>query len=315
MPYIRTDLTNSITESLGVKLISPDLFLSTKELFYGGSPIQYSMIVILCLATGISSVVLYKIKETSSIRNASVVAAVSGALTLFLIYAGILSVLQPQIHNFGTSVRYAIPFLLGISPAVLMLTYQAFKISEKKLFTQLLSILSALAAIQFTPQAIARIHQARECGSTLAFSNLACNRNYRAYNMAVLHGAQSQIPEQTPEVDKVSRWQSHVPEGEALIAWINAPFYLDFTRNKIFEVDISGLDNPWAYLPRASYVMWEYNGFATRSLRQLNSEAINAPLYDRRIAEKTLDFINFLNKVDKELVYVDLNTKIYKISQ
>ena len=314
LPWIFTLLSNlhlmsggigsEPTESLSIELFSLSSLFSGKESAYGGKPFQYSTLVFLCLAAGVGSLFLFRSEERHLSRKVSIAATASGGITLFLIYTGTLSVLPPEILNFRTSLRYSIPFLLGIAPAILMLSYLLIRDKYKNSFGILLSMLSILAVIQFAPQTNARIRQALNCGSTLAFSELACDPSYRDYNDTVF----------LSDGSDVARWQNFIPEGEALIAWINTPFFLDFARNPVFELDISGLDNPWVHLPDASYVIVEYNAPATHSLQQLEIEAASAPLYERRIAKKTIRFLSFLNKVDKELVYRDETVIIFKLS-
>jgi hypothetical protein len=61
--------------------------------------------------------------------------------------------------------------------------------------------------------------------------------------------------------------QRAVPLGEPLIAVVNAPFWLDFRRNPIHDVELAGLAVPWARVPDGRYVIWEHAGPATPQLR------------------------------------------------
>ena len=189
-----------------------------------------------------------------------------------------------------------------------LLTYQQLHRQGHSAVGAILAVLVAAIAFQFAPQTNARIKQALACGSTLAFSAAACTPHYRSYNDAVLKNENAQTPMQT----LVALWQNYIPEGEPVIAWVNAPFYLDYRRNQIFEIDISGLANPWARIPAATYVIWEYQGYATRPVPQLQQQANFDPLYDRNIAKKTLVFIELLAKSEKELIYMDDNVRIFK---
>jgi hypothetical protein len=65
--------------------------------------------------------------------------------------------------------------------------------------------------------------------------------------------------------DRVAQFQALVPPGASMLAWIAAPFYLDFNRNSITDVDLEGLTNPWASIPAVNHVLWSYRGMAIRS--------------------------------------------------
>ena len=83
------------------------------------------------------------------------------------------------------------------------------------------------------------------------------------------------------------------------MVWINTPFYLNFKRNEIIEIDIVGLDNPWAIFPSAKYMILEYNSFATRSIKALNYAAKNDSYYDKKNAIRTLNYITKINDMIK----------------
>ena len=65
------------------------------------------------------------------------------------------------------------------------------------------------------------------------------------------------------------------------MTWTNAPFYFDFKRNEIIDISIGGFDNPWTRFPSGEYMIWEYNGFATRSIEDLQNIANNGFLIDK----------------------------------
>ena len=102
------------------------------------------------------------------------------------------------------------------------------------------------------------------------------------------------------------------------MVWINTPFYLDFKRNKIFEIDINGIGGPGAVFPTAKYMIWEYNSFATRKIKALEHIAKNAALFDRKDSIKTLEFIRNIQKLSKknkiELIKDDGSAVIFKIN-
>jgi len=82
--------------------------------------------------------------------------------------------------------------------------------------------------------------------------------------------------------------QGDVPPGEAALAWISAPFFLDFARNKVFVVSEGGLTGPkFDWLDSASpeeagrrlqaldvrYVLWQRQGLGVKSEADLTELA------------------------------------------
>ena len=60
---------------------------------------------------------------------------------------------------------------------------------------------------------------------------------------------------QEPEQETVKALQEKVPAGETILAWINAPFYLDYKRNRIIDIDPAGIGNAWAGVLEARYLI------------------------------------------------------------
>jgi len=79
------------------------------------------------------------------------------------------------------------------------------------------------------------------------------------YNRGVLDG---------PERENVRAIQEKVPPGEPVLAWVNTPFYLDYKRNRIYDIEPAGIGNPWATVPPARYLILDYDGYATRSTEE-----------------------------------------------
>ena len=124
-------------------------------------------------------------------------------------------------------------------------------------------------------------------GSELAFSWLAPDPDYLEYNRQVLYGDVRQ---------KVARAQAAVPAGETLVAWINAPFYLDYARNRIADVQPgSGLTAPWSKIPEAHYFIWQYKGYANIDPDTYREEMAEAPDLTRRYSAARLSITEQLD--------------------
>ncbi len=147
----------------------------------------------------------------------------------------------------------------------------------------------ALASLgAFLPSAYRRAQQAARSGSQLGFSWLAEQPDYLAYNHRVLFGSERQ---------RIAAIQAKVPRGETLIAWINAPFYLDYRRNRIIDAEVGGLSNSWAFVPRARYIIWDYAGYATIDDESLIENTQSVGAMERRVATRGLEFSRRMRKV------------------
>jgi hypothetical protein len=102
------------------------------------------------------------------------------------------------------------------------------------------------------------MQQGINSGNMLAFSSFATSPRYLAYSDEVLHGDTE---------SKISEVQNHIPPGRPFVAWVSAPFYFNYARNVIFDVNPGGLESPWAYIPQeAEYLVLQYTGFAVRPI-------------------------------------------------
>jgi len=294
--------TGAVQESLPVEMVSLDFLFSSKDLFWGGSPIQYSLLVLLCSLLGLAAFLFGR-------RDGSIV-LLSGSSALLLIYIGILTfIATPNIQDFDTCLRYMIPFIVGIVPVVLLLSYCYLNQQAGfSVFSIFFSSMVLALTVQFLPQTKSSFEQFFECGSILAFKQFACSDNYKKYNNSVLNTASEQ-----PVKKDVLFWQNNVPAGEALIAWVDAPFYLDFTRNQIFEVDTAGLANPWVHLPTASYVLLQHAGYATNTMKSLQIWSEQLATYNQNFAKKSLEFLRYLGSVTKKVIYLDNRVIVFEI--
>lgn len=89
------------------------------------------------------------------------------------------------------------------------------------------------------------------------------------------------------------------------MAWINAPFHLDYKRNIIYDAERSGISTPWAYIPDADYFLYEYRGLVILTLNYYLQ-----PLPGRReqyISEKCIAFLQYFDQLkrNEETIYDD----------
>jgi hypothetical protein len=84
------------------------------------------------------------------------------------------------------------------------------------------------------------------------------------------------------------------------VVWINAPFYLDFTRNRLADIEPgAGLIAPWSGLPNvmpdAHYFIWEYGGYANMDPKDYRDEMAEGPDMMRRVAAARLNMTERLD--------------------
>jgi hypothetical protein len=265
--------------------------LSNDTLIYGGSHFAYTSLTIIGLLF-IALIVFFLKREKIELQNfkkinffLSLVSIFSGIATYFVIIF-----LGAKYSPIEDLTRYSLPFIVATIPIGILFLFVSIPknfIYSKTVFYFIVIVLS----INFFPHYINRTNQSYKCGSQLSFTSFACSKDYLNYNKEVFK------KEKKLSVQKL---QKNIPEKKAVMAWINTPFYLDFKRNEIIDISIGGFDNPWTKFPSAEYMIWEYKGFATRSIKDLEYYANFGFLIDRRISIRTLQHIKKINQLYKK---------------
>ena len=158
----------------------------------------------------------------------------------------------------------------------------------------------------FSESWISRMQQAIQSGNILAFSRMATSQRYLEYSDEVLHGNTSM---------RIAEAQNKVPAGQEFVAWISTPFYFDYKRNVIFDVDFSGLGNPWAYMPGAEYFVIEYAGFAVRPVGKYYED-----LQDPGRKQSAVIALNFRRNIQElsqnaDILYDDGKMVVFKVKK
>lgn len=231
---------------------------SFRPFSYGGSFALYTLIP---LAVGLSVVAisLWHSKRHAAPENANVFGIAANGAAVICCYLFFI-MLGPRLVDSVANLRYTIPVLIAgasmITTIAVIWAVQGKAVKWNYLFIVALSVLQLFIIAGFSKSTLDRLQQAVQSGNILAFfPNLASSsgRKYIEYASEVLQGGSQ---------NRIVQAQAFVPPGKALIAWVTTPFYLDYRRNMIYDVDISGLGSPWAYIPQgADYVIVEYEGF------------------------------------------------------
>ena len=187
-------------------------------------------------------------------------------------------------------VRYFIPLALGIFPIVLCMTSQslderAWALSAAARLGCCVS-LGLAALVCFGGTAVERYRDALRYRTLLPFPG--AHEPLLAKAMEYSLGSAKQA--------EVRRQQDKIPPGSSLIAWIYTPYFLDYSRNTVFDAEIAGISNPWAGPPAADYILWEYRGYPDLKARTQylvgTLQAVNrgrvAPLmeFERKLSEQ-----------------------------
>ena len=276
---------------------------------YGASQIHYTMLAFLGIYLIILSIYALEKQNLKFEKNNKIVLLIGSTTVIsgLLIYLFFTLFINPVYHSILTATRYSIPFLIGTIPLGLLLLYSLYP-SHLRYLKLVLCTLIIIFSISFFPQYEKRITQRFECGSQLSFTSFACSEDYINYNKDILDYEKKLM---------IQKWQENIPKNVPVMAWINAPFFLNFKRNEIIEIDIAGFDNPWTIFPSAEYMILEHSGYATRTLKYLKHQSKTASLYDRKVAIRTIQHINKIrdlyNSNKLKIIKEDREVLIFKI--
>jgi hypothetical protein len=282
------------------------LFYPRTRLFYGVTIAAYTALVGLAVLTiALGLIRFWKIESKNDrCRGATLIAA---GFTAIMVYGIFLFVLSPILAE-DNSIRYSIPLLIGIMPILVVLSAGRFP-NWPNLFNIGIPVISLVAVtLVFTPSLLERYYQAIKYRTILPFAGLVTDPLYREYIRVALSTSQG---------EKIQKMQRLIPEREALLAWINQPFQLDFSRNPVLDIEPAGLATPWAVLPPfVQYVMWEYRGYRVLSAQEYLKATRGAGWHYQLMYARSHDFIMQLNEeVQKGTVlFRDDNFVVVKLS-
>jgi hypothetical protein len=269
-----------------IDLADVNLF-STKRLFDGDSVLPYTALAAIAALVAVLAVIAWARDRNPVERSAKYLSLFAGATAGVACFLTLMFYL-PLWTGFQVCVRYSVPFLLGsCALPALMAPSLAGKL-PRWVCTAVPGIACLGIIALFIPAAPARYEQAIRYGSILEFAKLATQPDYGPY-------IQQSLSDATHE--DIQKLQASVPVGESLLAWIDTPYFLDYRRNPIVDMDMAGTATPWAHIPAGTrYYLWEYQGYAVWKqgdyLKRIPEPGIGAR--DRLIAKRSFDFANFL---------------------
>jgi hypothetical protein len=251
----------------------------------------YSLLVIAMAALVAAAIVLGPAPR----RSFATLVGVSAALVGIAAYPLMLFVF-PRVVGYADAdpdaVRYYIPVAIGVFPIALCVASRRILEGDTRLSPRerlgLCLFLGVFALAGFSGSAAVRFRDAAKYHTLLPYP--AAHDPILASAMQRALGADKQA--------QVQALQDKIPEGASLVAWIYTPYFLDYSRNRIYDAELAGISNRWAEIPKADYYLWEYRGSAdlkTRVQRIIdNLPAMDgfriAPLreFERRLSEAEL---------------------------
>jgi hypothetical protein len=234
---------------------------STLPLANGFTGLGAYTLLVAVLAVTAAAVVALGPADWKSARG---LGPVSAALVAVIAYPVMLFIF-PRVVGYADAdpdaVRYFIPIALGVFPASLCLASEAvaegrssFSIRER---IGLCLFLGVLGLAGFNASAAIRLRNAARYHTLLP---------YPAAHDPVLAKAMEHALSPDKEA-QVRELQSKIPSGASVVAWIYTPYFLDYSRNRIFDAELAGISNRWATVPAADYYLWEYRGSADLAAR------------------------------------------------
>jgi hypothetical protein len=254
-------------------------------------------------------IILRKRYERTNHSRHIALAGLAASGTCILVAYLLVMAFSPMLLGYEFSLRYAIPFLIAGAPIILSLAYLwAIRDNSsgfKLFFSTTTMLLGVIIIVSFSKSLKNRIHQAYESGSILAFSDLPSNRDYIKYNEEVLHGDTKL---------RIAAAQKQIPSGQSAVIWVYTPFYLDYKRNIIFDVEPAGIGCPWAYMPDADYFVVEYSGLAVRPFEKYLERTLMPGRREQYIAERCIAFLQSLEKIrqNADELYNDGKIVVFK---
>jgi hypothetical protein len=285
---------------------------ATATLFWGDSFLHYS-IVVLGIGGVAAASALFSLRPAADPQRATLRSLAASGFAGFALYLFILtSFARSSFGDSDTALRYFCPIVIGVAPTAMLMAWKLWPVGSGvgRLRPAHLGLtsLALLSLLGFSRSFVARMAQAAEYGSIIAFRPLATSEPYLDYSRAALD---------SETLAKLRGIQSMVPAKEPLMVWNSIPFDLDFQRNPIFDVDISGPANPWATLPPVRYVLWEYHGYGTRTVGFCREETLSHNLHDRRDGELCLSFLKLLDDLAEhsQILYNDGETVLFHLAK
>lgn len=260
----------------------PSGLLSFETGIYGRSLGLYAVLAALVLVVALARL-LFRPRGGTPDERWRVASLIAAALAAAGAWGIVVLVLARHVSGIEASVRYTMPFLLGVLPAIALLL--AALTARQPMFARAWLPAGALLAVcaAFAPSLVDRYATALKYRSILAYLppqvSIVSPDAFARHFDALLSDARR---------SRLRSLQHLIPAGAPFVAWVGQPFHLDFARNPILDVDPAGLASRWARVPEnVRYVLWDRRNWARQADTVYTwSAGRNSGLRDRAIAAR-----------------------------
>jgi hypothetical protein len=282
----------------------------------GGTRAEYAIVVLALLISLIASLKLLIKQRTKAVHLLNVAATI-GALSTFV---GPAVVIYDE-----AALRYSIPFLIAVAPTTIILQRSVLSFSDGQ-------YLSGLWQKGFAAIAIACLVVLIAVFANYGFQRVS--RLIRFHSVISFPIPQQVLAAEAAAMsDREQRYtrdiQSRLPAGRTIWAWLDAPFQLDFGRNRIWHFNHDWFVVPWRMQVRnaeelrqelvarnVDYILWQYRPVFAPSLPVLRRQ-LQGPEYVeyRVIHQNTINLLLALQALAKPLdtVYADGRTVLISL--
>lgn len=291
LPWIFVHLPSYLAAGLPRAVLDldeiPDVTLFSRQpLQYGGSMFAYTSVV---LALLFSAAVSFAAKDQVDGQRKRLLMAASSVAACY----GIVFYALGPLSGYSFAVRFFTPFLIGAFPILAWSGWQRASTSRTAQIAVAITLLASTAT--FLMGCCGRYAWAAKNHTILP--SWARKPSYINYNQFVLSAEARRV---------VQYAQSRVPEGEPIVAWILYPFYLDYRRNEIYDLEFAGLTTPWAAPPRARYMIWDRREPVSQTEKALEIDAVKTPgIRERLVKKRALSALQFYSALVRQGRYID----------
>ena len=289
---IRTPLTPvpAVQEAHGIAVL-----FSPAETFYGGSLLAYTSLSLGLLLCSMFAMLRWRGHFRGGNPGQGALPALASAAA-----AGVASYLfwvlvGPRLQELTHALRYAIPFLIGACSAALPLWAAMTGRRDIAVCGSAIVLLVIFFASPLRERLGALLHQ----NSQLAYlhrwnhGQLARNRDFEQWALAGQGAA------------AVHRLQEKIPPGQPFLAWTATPFLFDFHRNPIIDINIAGVGQLWGRIPRAPYLLLQYDGYGIPTEEVLQKDIKRNGRRVGMLDARALDVRHYLQMIPASKIVAD----------
>jgi hypothetical protein len=275
---------------------------------YGGTRAEYAILILALLISSIASLKLLLKQRTNAVHLLNVAAIIGASFAFVSITVGI---------DDESALRFSLPFLIAVTPTTLIFHPSILSFSDNQYLRGLMqkgfvaiTIACFVALITiFAPYGVQRFSRLIQFQSVISFP---VNQQVVAAETALLSDREERYARDL---------QSKLPAGTTIWAWLDAPFHLDFARNRIWHFNHDWFIAPWSLQVRnaeelrqellvrnVDYILWQHRSDFAPSLPFLRRRVQGVEWVEYRIVhQNTINLLLALQTLANplETIYAD----------